>query len=184
MCGRYFLDAQLSDEELVRIVEALERRGAQAKLSGEVFPTDVAPVLANGQILAMRWGFSLPGGGQVINARSETFGQKPMFRAAGRCLIPASGYYEWGGEGRRKHAFSRPGETVYMAGLWRREQEEPLARFVILTRDASAWTRAVHPRMPVIFRGNARRAWLSALAPDAELLAQAEDMLRCRPAEA
>ena len=172
MCGRYFLDRDISDAALLRILETLEARGEDARLAGDVFPADRAPALAGCRILAMRWGFSAPGGGRlIINARGETAHEKPMFRGAGRCLLPASGYYEWSDEahGHQRYAFARPGEAVYMAGLWRRAADGEM-RFVILTREATPAAARVHGRMPVLFAGDLRRAWLEGKHPLPELL--------------
>ena len=170
VCGRYFLKRDTSDEALLRILDALDSRGEDVKLSGDVFPGDRAPALADGRMLSMRWGFALPGGGRpVINARGETAGEKPLFRGAGRCLLPASGYYEWGGVQKRRYAFSRPDGAVYMAGLWRRDADGE-RRFVILTREAVAEAARVHARMPVLFTGALRRAWLDGKNPLPELL--------------
>lgn len=175
MCGRYFLERDISDAALLRILETLEAREEDAKICGDVFPTDRAPALADGRILSMRWGFARPGGGRaVINARSETAQEKAMFRGAGRCLLPASGYYEWGGEQKRRYAFARPGGAIYMADLWRREADGE-KRFVILTREATAEAARVHARMPVLFDGELRRAWLDARNPLPELLRAAVD---------
>ena len=175
MCGRYFLERDISDAALLRILETLEAREEGAKICGDIFPTDCAPALADGRILSMRWGFARPGGGRaVINARSETAQEKAMFRCAGRCLLPASGYYEWGGEQKRRYAFARPGGAIYMAGLWRREADGE-KRFVILTREATAEAARVHARMPVLFDGELRRAWLDARNPLPELLRAAVD---------
>lgn len=175
MCGRYFLERDISDAALLRILETLEAREEGAKICGDIFPTDRAPALADGRILSMRWGFACPGGGRaVINARSETAQEKAMFRGAGRCLLPASGYYEWGGEQKRRYAFARPGGAIYMAGLWRREADGE-KRFVILTREATAEAARVHARMPVLFDGELRRAWLDARNPLPELLRAAVD---------
>ena len=174
MCGRYFLERDISDAALLRILETLEAREEGAKICGDVFPTDRAPALADGRILSMRWGFARPGGRAVINARSETAQEKAMFRGAGRCLLPASGYYEWGGEPKRRYAFARPGGAIYMAGLWRREADGE-KRFVILTREATAEAARVHARMPVLFDGELRRAWLDARNPLPELLRAAVD---------
>ena len=175
MRGRYFLERDISDAALLRILETLEAREEGAKICGDIFPTDRAPALADGRILSMRWGFARPGGGRaVINARSETAQEKAMFRGAGRCLLPASGYYEWGGEQKRRYAFARPGGVIYMAGLWRREADGE-KRFVILTREATAEAARVHARMPVLFDGELRRAWLDARNPLPELLRAAVD---------
>lgn len=174
MCGRYFLERDISDAALLRILETLEAREEGAKICGDIFPTDRAPALADGRILSMRWGFARPGARAVINARSETAQEKAMFRGAGRCLLPASGYYEWGGEQKRRYAFARPGGVIYMAGLWRREADGE-KRFVILTREATAEAARVHARMPVLFDGELRRAWLDARNPLPELLRAAVD---------
>ena len=175
MRGRYFLERDISDAALLRILETLEAREEGAKICGDIFPTDRAPALADGRILSMRWGFARPGGGRaVINARSETAQEKAMFRGAGRCLLPASGFYEWGGEQKRRYAFARPGGVIYMAGLWRREADGE-KRFVILTREATAEAARVHARMPVLFDGELRRAWLDARNPLPELLRAAVD---------
>lgn len=174
MCGRYFLERDISDAALLRILETLEAREEGAKICGDIFPTDRAPALADGRILSMRWGFARPGARAVINARSETAQEKAMFRGAGRCLLPASGYYEWGGEQKRRYAFVRPGGAIYMAGLWRREADGE-KRFVILTREATAEAARVHARMPVLFDGELRRAWLDARNPLPELLRAAVD---------
>ena len=174
MCGRYFLERDISDAALLRILETLEAREEGAKICGDIFPTDRAPALADGRILSMRWGFARPGARAVINARSETVQEKAMFRCAGRCLLPASGYYEWGGEQKRCYAFARPGGAIYMAGLWRREADGE-KRFVILTREATAEAARVHARMPVLFDGELRRAWLDARNPLPELLRAAVD---------
>jgi putative SOS response-associated peptidase YedK len=183
MCGRYFLEPEMSDEEWAKIVEALNRRPIPAgtKIAGEVFPTDVVPALAGGKVVAMRWGFTKPvGTGVVINARSETAGEKPMFRRAARCLIPAGGYYEWGREDRVKYALTGPNRTIYMAGLYRAEDAGP-ARFVILTRAAAPSVSHIHDRMPVILEGPARRAWLNPSVPAGEVLSEAVGEVQSAP---
>ena len=84
-----------------------------------------------------------------------------MFRKAmaeGRCLIPATGYYEWD-ESKKKFLFSQPeGGLLYMAGLYR--PWEGVNRFVILTREAAGDAREIHSRMPVVIPKNLREEWL------------------------
>ena len=69
-------------------------------------------------------------GYSTINARAETVRTKPAFREAfkrGRCIVPASGFYEWraeGGKGKQPYSFRRgDGEPLSMAGLWERWQK-------------------------------------------------------------
>ena len=145
MCGRYYIDDSLAGFEA--LVEELNRGkpgGAPIK-TGEIRPTDIAPVIANSRArrqrpFLMRWGF---GGNRnarlVINTRSETAHEKPMFRDAmldRRCLVPASCYFEWQtqGKSREKLAMKPDGPVMYMAGLYRLEAGEPLAAFTILTQ--------------------------------------------------
>ena len=109
MCGRYYIPEEDSAAELQQIIDQLDRKGHRVK-TGEIFPSDTVPVIANTKNLqpspfAMPWGFTLPDGKLIINARSESAAEKPMFRDGmlqRRCLIPASHYFEWEKRGRDK----------------------------------------------------------------------------------
>lgn len=79
MCDRYYIDDGVDSDELRKIIDEVNRRSNadQAKTSGEIFPTDTVPIMANSRAMApsafaMSWGFSLPDGKRIINARSET----------------------------------------------------------------------------------------------------------------
>ena len=112
MCGRFFIAEEDEDELLSLMIEEASARqraiiGEGSVARGEVFPSDTAAALAvgrNGAVGAypMQWGFHRPDQkGLIINTRSETALEKPMFRQSmleRRCLIPCSWYYEWGGE--------------------------------------------------------------------------------------
>ena len=116
MCGRYYIAEDDLSDELSRIIDELNRKKTPEglKTSGEIFPSDIVPVLANSrkqdvQPFAMRWGYAFPNGRPIINARSETAAQKPMFKDGmrqRRCVIPASHYFEWERRGavRTKYA--------------------------------------------------------------------------------
>ena len=174
MCGRYFLERDISDAALLRILETLEAREEGAKSAATSSPPTARRRWRTGAYFPCAGALRAPRRRAVINARSETAQEKAMFRGAGRCLLPASGYYEWGGEQKRRYAFARPGGAIYMAGLWRREADGE-KRFVILTREATAEAARVHARMPVLFDGELRRAWLDARNPLPELLRAAVD---------
>ena len=131
MCGRYLID----DEAYADILQILHDMNAAKNrvysenitagdyIKGEVFPTNIAPVIENGEIVAVKWGFPhWKNTGVIINARSETALEKRMFGKPlreRRCVVPSSGFYEWGeGHGRcstgrkrkSKFIFRRPGE--------------------------------------------------------------------------
>ena len=170
MCGRYYIDAD--DDTIAKLIAQIAagpdgERLMDMKL-GEIYPTNVVPVLADRPRL-MQWGFArYDGGGKVINARSETALQKPMFSKATRerrCLLPATNYFEWkriGSDKKEKNAISLPtGGPLYMAGIYREEKTSPIPVFVILTREAVIGLAHIHDRMPVIFPQAAQREWLS-----------------------
>ena len=105
MCGRYYIESEDSTLELLAIIDEVNRKSKAGPVKmGEIFPTDVAPVIANNRsqkqaAFAMRWGYSMGDDRRpIINARSETAASKPMFNDGmvhRRCLVPASYYYEW-----------------------------------------------------------------------------------------
>lgn len=109
-------------------------------------------------------------GRRLINARLDSVPAKPAFREAWqrrRCLIPASGFYEWSEPiGGRKHPhFIRPtSEPLFaLAGLWERWRTpsgERLETCVIVTTDANADLVPVHDRMPLLIPRDAHAIWL------------------------
>lgn len=183
MCGRYFIDDSLKGFE--PLIEALNRGkpGGTPIKTGEIRPTDVAPVIANSRArrqrpFLMRWGFGGRDSHVVINARSETALARPMFRDAmleRRCLVPASYYFEWQVQGKRriKHAMKQDGPVMYMAGLYRLEAGEPHAAFTILTQAADERIAHIHDRMPVLLPAPWAEEWLSQTADPTALLDRA-----------
>ena len=176
MCGRYYIAEDDLSDELSRIIDVLNRKKTPEglKTSGEIFPSDIVPVLANSrkqdvQPFAMRWGYAFPNGRPIINARSETAAQKPMFKDGmrqRRCVIPASHYFEWErhGAARTKYAI-RPAhaDTLYLAGIYHLENHDGVIvpAFTILTRDAASGIVFIHPRMPVLLPADAAPDWLN-----------------------
>ena len=167
MCGRYLFS--MEQPTLRELWEQARQRFPNVKMeAGEIFPTHTVPVLVGeGTALnprPVKWGFPrVGGGGAVINARSETAGEKKMFRNSllcRRCVIPTSGFFEWAHYGEReKYRFYLPEQPVlYLAGLYEVFNGEP--RFVILTAPANASMRAVHDRMPVVLQRDELKAWV------------------------
>ena len=189
MCGRYRLDIDAEPEykELISQAEArAERLGVELKTSGDIFPSDIVPVIAPDMrhrepgCYPMRWGFPHPSRNlTVINARSETAQEKAFYAASTeerRCLIPASAYYEWrrGEGGKTRYAFRGPSGTLLLAGLYIRSSAEKLPSFSILTRDAAEEIAFIHKRMPLIISRDRIGEWLSSDIPYQEAIRYAE----------
>ena len=185
MCGRYWIDDKDTPADMQAIIDALNRRSEAVK-TGEIRPADAAPVIANSRRMTpapflMRWGYAMDGGRRVINARSETAASKPLFAdgiKSRRCLIPASGYYEWARRSREKTKYeirdvSRP--MLYLAGLYRLTDGMP--EFTILTREPEESVSFLHDRMPVILPPECLGAWLSPDADPAGIIASARAAL-------
>lgn len=123
----------------------------------------------------MRWGLipywlkdvkKLP---VLNNARAETVAEKPAFRQPfrqRRCLIPASGFFEWKTEGRRKQPYfisSRDGTPFSFAGIyetWVTDTGEAKESCAIITTECNALMQPIHDRMPVILSQDAWDTWL------------------------
>jgi putative SOS response-associated peptidase YedK len=182
MCSRYFLDA---DGNIIAFTFRVPVHGGIRKRFN-IAPTQEAPVVRaakeGGREAAMlRWGLvpfwakDLKVGSQMINARAETVAEKPAFRHAmhqRRCIVPATGFFEWRGEPGRKQAFAItvPGRHLFgFAGLWERWKPkdvagEPVETFTIVTTDANASVVPIHDRMPVILPEAAYDEWLFGTA--------------------
>lgn len=197
MCGRYWIDAENSGDELKQIIEDLNRKQSISSTpvqikTGEVRPTDVVPVVANNRSMKIKpfimcWGFSGFGNNNrpIINARSETAMEKSMFRdplLTRRCLIPASHYFEWQTQGKEKikHAIKTVEPMIYMAGIYRFELNKPFPVFSILTRAAIPEIQHIHERMPVIIPREFCAEWLSPTADVTNLLSAADNRILYR----
>lgn len=131
----------------------------------------------------MRWGSSPSGpkdekiGYSLINARVEGISTKPSFRAAWkerRCLIPASGFYEWRAievPGKSKPAkmpfyiSRKDGLPSTFAGLWEPWGPDKLLSCTILTTEACDGIRDLHNRMPVMLVKDGFEPWLAGEDP-------------------
>lgn len=120
-------------------------------------------------------------GNRMINARAETLREKPAYRNAlkrRRCLIPASGFYEWRQEGETRvptYIFPRTAPLFALAGLWeewRSPEGELLHSCTIITTGANEFMAPIHARMPVILPPAQQELWLDPGQQDSDALAE------------
>lgn len=192
MCGRYHVDSEDQLIEMREIIDEINRKhNGTEKLAemktGEIFPTNVAPVIGAAGADLMAWGFPMHGSSKtIINARSETAREKPMFSkplSERRVVVPTSGFYEWTHENKKtldKYLFSLPGEKIlYLAGLYT-EFNLPSGRetrFTILTTAANDSMKPFHDRMPVYLSKAECDTWISDSAFTEEALRRVQPRL-------
>lgn len=175
MCGRYTLFTEEEYQDIRNIIREVQDKlgGGQLK-TGEIYPTNLAPVLCGvrAEPETAVWGFpNFRGKGAIINARSETAAEKRLFRkplAESRCVVPTTGFYEWDAE-KKKHLFRLSGAgELYLGGLLGEFAGE--RRYVILTAAANASMEGIHHRMPVVIPKNRIGEWLASADAAAGLL--------------
>lgn len=161
-----------------------------------IAPTQVTPVVTIGQskkLRGMKWGLvphwakDASIGNKLINARAETAAEKPSFRDSfknKRCLIPATGFFEWREDpvGKTKQPYyikTKDQEIFSFAGLWSvwldKSTGEELLTYTILTTEPNDFLKKIHNRMPVILPANKENEWLDlglAIEKVQNLLAQ------------
>lgn len=128
--------------------------------------------------LVPSWSRDIAIGSKMINARAETAAEKPSFRAAfrrRRCLVPASGFYEWRQtDGRKQPIYIRPPDGLMsFAGLWEiwsSPEGDVLETCTLLTTEPNALLATIHNRMPVILEPESYEAWLDPETPLQELM--------------
>jgi putative SOS response-associated peptidase YedK len=196
MCSRYFLDAD--GNVIAYAFRVPVHAGIRKRFN--IAPTHEAPVIradAKGgrEVALLRWGLvpawakELSIGSKLINARAETLAEKPAFRAAlrsRRCIVPASGFFEWTGEARYRvpHAITVSGRPlVPFAGLWdswKAPDGRTLETYTIVTTEANAFVSGMHDRMPAILAERDIDAWLRGTVEEAQsvLKPYADDTMR------
>jgi putative SOS response-associated peptidase YedK len=172
MCGRYTL---ITDAEVAKRYEKPIIGGYAVNPRYNVAPGQYAPVITAAGICQMRWGL-VPAwakdvniGYRMINARAETLIDRPSFRGllkANRCLVPASGFYEWKATatGKEPYYISVKGESlISFAGLYTERLDGegvPLRTFTIITTQPNRLVAQVHNRMPVVLARADEAKWL------------------------
>jgi putative SOS response-associated peptidase YedK len=176
VCGRYSL------HDLPEVIALQFGVGALPSLRPRYNIPPGTPVLAihagHGaarEAAMLHWGLVPPWakdrsiGNRMNNARAESVADKPAFRAAfrrRRCILPASGFYEWKAvDGRKQPYYVRSatdGDLLGMAGLYEdwTGPDGVLRSCAVITTEPNAVMRAIHDRMPVILPRDAYAEWL------------------------
>jgi len=140
----------------------------------DIWPTETAPIIRRHEegveLAQLRWGFApgRPKAAPVINFRSE--GRRFQ---AGRCLIPASHFFEFTGakSPKSKWRFTKTGEDWFcFAGLWRPASADAPEAFTMLTTEPGPDVAPIHNRQVVVLERADWAAWLDLTRPESELL--------------
>ena len=173
MCARYFKDEDYFDE-LSRITgKEIREQSRPDEGKVDVHPSEEGFILEKEKsdenekgILCrpVKWGFPCyDKKGLIINARAENIEERKSFAKGiinNRCIIPASGFYEWD-DSREKVTFTlRERPLILFGGIY--DSFEGEDRFVIITCDANASMAPVHDRMPLIISEDKIDTWFSA----------------------
>lgn len=182
MCGRYAIFTppdELAERFSVPVPEVEPTYNAAPSQRLPVIPDDAE------EVRLARWGLTPAWADEerdLINARAATIAEKPSFRDANRCLVPADGFYEWVEKGEEKQPYyvtREDGEPFSMAGLWTRwkppseqtgldsfsgegvDEPDAIETFAIVTTEPEGIIKELHHRMAVILPREREREWLS-----------------------
>jgi putative SOS response-associated peptidase YedK len=174
MCARYTLIASVSDlQTAFELFDLPERLSPSYNIAPSSWASSIVRERGAGrEYRLMRWGLvptwaNDPKAGP-INARAETISERPMFKTPfkrRRCLIPATGFFEWREEEGRKqpYYFTRTdGAPFAFGGLWERRDDIDgiLDTFTIITTSPNRLVAEYHDRMPVIIPKKSYGTWL------------------------
>ena len=179
MCGRYSLVCTDELGNRFRVYQAT--LGFRSRFN--VAPSRSMPVVVRRErveMAMMEWGLvphwarSPSKAHRPINARAETLAERPLFRELlrqHRCLVPASGFFEWRREGARKQPYYirlRDEPLFAFAGLYDiRHDADGVAHptYTIITTEANELLSPIHNRMPVILKPEDETRWLAPTPP-------------------
>ncbi|MDD1695981.1 MAG: SOS response-associated peptidase [Methanoregula sp.] len=198
MCGRYSLIFIDDLGNRFRVFNPMI--GARSRFN--IAPGNVMPVIVNednnaikNYLVMMKWGLVSPWTQKIrnanssINARAETLNEKPSFANLlenRRCLVPASGFFEWKKEGTKKIPFyiNLPKSPLFaFAGLynqWIDPDGQPIFTYTIITVEPNQLIAKIHNRMPAILSRENEDRWLSKIPLSSEDL---KEILTPCPAE-
>ncbi len=186
MCGRF----NIIDDPLTQLIMEIVGGNVPWSVQTEynIAPTQSVPVLRYSgdegwDMPSMRWWlvpYWSPEPGtkyRMFNAKSETLetsrAYKEPFRKR-RCIVPASGYYEWKKEGPNKVPYyiepaDEPGFAF--AGLWDRwhRDDRVIESCTIVTAAAPESMQRIHHRIPVHLTTEQARVWVNQETEPAQL---------------
>ena len=174
MCGRFTVTA--TPHELINRFGVVVNSNLAPRWN--VAPSQSSPIITSQGMtndLEMA-GFGLEGviaHKSLINARSETITQKPTFASAfhnHRCLVIASGWYEWQEKKKPYHIQLNDGRVMAFAGLYFNKGKSK--NFVIVTSEATGNLATIHHRTPLVLASQDWQTWLQGPSE------QAQDLLK------
>ncbi|MDB5597482.1 MAG: hypothetical protein JWM36_4443 [Hyphomicrobiales bacterium] len=178
MCNDYGNDvpysAYLEAFSQIKVPFGGQQAAPNLEPRSDIWPTEMAPVIrwAEGgvELVQLRWGLApgRPKAPPVINFRSED-----RRFSKGRCLVPASHFFEFTGarSPKSKWRFTKVGEDWFcFAGLWRPAADGVPASFTILTTSPGPDVAPFHDRQVVVLDRRDWMSWLELTRPEAELL--------------
>ena len=194
MCGRYSLVFIDDLGNRFRVFNPMI--GSRSRFN--IAPGNEMPVIIHQEknvLVMMKWGLvphwtqDITLAQRPINARAETLSEKPSFKELlqnRRCLVPASGFFEWKKEGKKTIPFyiHLPNTPLFaFAGLydqWAGSDGNLIRTYTIVTTPPNELVAKVHNRMPSILLPEHEDRWLSKTPLNAEAL---NEILAPFPAE-
>lgn len=173
MCGRYSL--QITNQFIKRF--GLKSIPSELTSRYNIAPGYKLPVITqNGQknLQLMQWGlipfWAKEPKALVINARAESIATKPMFKRSfshKRCLVPATGFYEWSKIDNKKTPYYihlKNNNYFSFAGLydiWQSDNNDTIYSYAIITTIPNQLIEKIHHRMPVVLDQQKEEQWLT-----------------------
>lgn len=185
MCGRFYLDV-LAEELIEQFgLSAAQQLPAHYNITPSQEVAAIRSKAGKRELIPLHWGL-IPSWAKdrkfayrTINARAESVDTKPSFRAAfkhRRCLIPASGFFEWKTtpQGKQPYCITSVDEKPFaFAGLyehWEDGEGEKIDSCCIIVTEAKGEIATIHDRMPVILSPGNYDAWLDGETRDPAIL--------------
>lgn len=180
MCGRYNIetDPRAWIDAFTVLIDHL--RAGEWIPRYNVAPSQYVPVIRTKgdrwELINMRWGY-VPGfikeekpKIQPINARADKLDISGFYRQSfhrRRCLLPATGFYEWQkrGGGKIPYHIQLPGREPFLfGGIW--DTWNDLDTVAIITTEPNEWVKKIHNRMPLIVPREHAAQWLDGENPE------------------